>query len=198
MFGPIKETSLDMLPERKRNKISETLIRTAVTNWDKSSEKFSFELRGETCEAEMRDTWNDGHELSIRIKIGEFDLYASGFYYAKDDRITHVRASWKARIGREILIKNDTFDSHRRPHKILAGRFKPIHHLTPSPSFPTGILSGTGSSPLVPNGLHFATLKNVIQVPPINPCLAIASKPNSEQVGWWRQELPRKLDRVNW
>ena len=38
-----------LLSKKKRDKISETLIRTAVTNWDKCKENFSFELRGEIC-----------------------------------------------------------------------------------------------------------------------------------------------------
>tara|TARA_R110002051_G_scaffold49634_2_gene96801 strand:+ start:617 stop:1552 length:936 start_codon:yes stop_codon:yes gene_type:complete len=103
MFGPIKESSLDMLSQKKRDKISETLIRTAVTNWDKRSEKFEFELRGETCQAEVRDTWKDGEELSIRVKIGKYDLYASGFYYEKDDRITHVDPTGKQALAEKFI-----------------------------------------------------------------------------------------------
>ena len=103
MFGPIKETSLDMLSEKKRDKISETLIRTAVTNWDKSSKKFDFELRGETCQAEVRDTWDDGEELSIRVKIGDYDLYASGFYYEKEDRTTHTDPTGKQAVAEKFL-----------------------------------------------------------------------------------------------
>lgn len=103
MFGPIKESSLDMLSQKKRDKISENLIRMAVTSWDKRSEKFEFELRGETCQAELRDTWGDGEELSIRIKIGEYDLYASGFYYEKDDRITHSDPTGKQALAEKFL-----------------------------------------------------------------------------------------------
>lgn len=103
MFGPIKESSLDMLSEKKRDKISETLIRTAVTNWDKSSKKFDFELRGETCHAEVRDTWDDGEELSIRVKIGDYDLYASGFYYEKEDRTTHTDPTGKQAVAEKFL-----------------------------------------------------------------------------------------------
>lgn len=103
MFGPIRESSLDMLSQKKRDKISETLIRTAVTNWDKRSEKFEFELRGETCQAEVRDTWQDGEELSIRVKIGEYDLYASGFYYEKKDRITHVEPTGKQALAEKFV-----------------------------------------------------------------------------------------------
>lgn len=103
MFGPIKESSLDMLSQKKRGKISENLIRTTVSNWDKRSEKFEFELRGETCEAEVRDTWNDGEELSIRINVGNFDLYVSGFYYEKNDRITHNDPTGKKALAEKFL-----------------------------------------------------------------------------------------------
>ncbi|TDI60996.1 MAG: hypothetical protein E2O92_04190 [Alphaproteobacteria bacterium] len=103
MFGPIRESSLDMLSKKKQDKISETLIRTAVTNWDKCSEKFSFELRGEICKVDIRDTWDDGHELSIRIEIGEYDLYASGFYYEEDDRITHSEPRGKRALAEKFL-----------------------------------------------------------------------------------------------
>src|SRR3546814_19244000 len=48
MFGPIKESSLEMLSQKKRDAISETLIRTAVANWDGENSSFDFELRGET------------------------------------------------------------------------------------------------------------------------------------------------------
>lgn len=103
MFGPIKEASLGMLSKKKRDKISETLIRTAVTNWDKSSETFSIELRGEICKVWINDTWNDGHELSIHIEVGERDLYASGFYYAEDDRITHTDPRGKRLLAEKFL-----------------------------------------------------------------------------------------------
>src|SRR3546814_9233054 len=39
MFGPIKESSLEMLSQKKRDAISETLIRTAVANWDGEDRK---------------------------------------------------------------------------------------------------------------------------------------------------------------
>lgn len=87
MFGPIKEWSLDMLPEKKRNAIGVTLISAAVSSWDKSSEKFEFELRDEKCEAGVRDTWDDGVELSVRVTIGDCDLHVSGFYYPTGERI---------------------------------------------------------------------------------------------------------------
>ncbi len=103
MFGPIKESSLAMLSEKKRDRISETLIRTAVDVWDKKSSDFTFELRGETCKAAVRDTWDDGTELSIRVQIGNFDLYVSGFYYVADDRITHSDPTGKRALAEKFV-----------------------------------------------------------------------------------------------
>jgi hypothetical protein len=69
---------------------SETLIRTAVANRDGESASFDFELRGETCKASLGDTWNDNHEISVRLEIGRFDFYVTGLYYPEDRRITHA------------------------------------------------------------------------------------------------------------
>jgi hypothetical protein len=103
MYGPVKEDSLDMLSQRKRDAINETLIRTAVSAWDKSSEKFTFELRGETCKAAIRDTWDDGMELSIRVEIGDGDVYVSGFYYADGDKITFLEPRGKRTIAEKFV-----------------------------------------------------------------------------------------------
>jgi hypothetical protein len=103
MFGPIKESSLDMLSQKKRNMISETLIDTAVRNWDRETDAFSFEMRGETCKASIRDTWNDNSELSVRIEIGSFDLYVSGFYYPNESRITHIDPRGKRELAEKFL-----------------------------------------------------------------------------------------------
>lgn len=103
MFGPIKEVSLDMLSQQKRNKISETLIRSALTTWDKSSETFSFVLHGEICKVVISDPWHDGHELKFSIQIGNYDLDASGFYYADDDRITHTKLLGKRVLAEKFL-----------------------------------------------------------------------------------------------
>jgi len=103
MCGPILESSLEMLSKKKRDTINETLIRTAVTNWDKRSTKFEFELRGEICKAAIRDTWDDGHELSIRVEIGKHDLGVSGFYYAEGDRITYVDPLGKRALAEKFL-----------------------------------------------------------------------------------------------
>lgn len=103
MFGPIKEWSLEMLSEKKRKTISENLIRTALSCREESNDKFEFELRGEVCKAEIRDTWDDGHELSIRVTIGDFDLSASGFYYAKNDSLQTSDPNGKKALAEKFL-----------------------------------------------------------------------------------------------
>lgn len=103
MFGPIKESSLDMLSQKKRNAIGETLIRTAVTNWDRNAPSFTFELRGETCKASLRDTWEDNEELSVRVEIGKHDLYVSGFYYPAKDEITNIDPRGKRQLAEKFL-----------------------------------------------------------------------------------------------
>ncbi len=103
MFGPVLESSLDMLSPKKRDAIARTLIRSAIDAWDRKSPSFEFELRGETCKAGIRDTWNDGMELSIRIKIGKHDLYVSGFHYPKDNKITHSDPSGRRDIAEKFV-----------------------------------------------------------------------------------------------
>jgi len=103
MFGPIKELSLDMLSQKKRNAIGETLIRTAVTNWDRKMPSFSFELRGETCKASLRRTWEDNEEVSVRVEIGQHDLYVSGFYYPARDEVTNVDPRGKRQLAEKFL-----------------------------------------------------------------------------------------------
>lgn len=88
LFGPIKESSLEMLSRKKRDQISDTLIRATVDAWTqagKPKEKFSFELRDETCEGKVRDTWEDNHELIIDFRIGGYDLHTTGFHYPGKD-----------------------------------------------------------------------------------------------------------------
>lgn len=103
MFGPVLESSLDMLPPKKRDAIACTLLRTALDAWDRKSSSFEFELRGETCKAGIRDTWDDGMELSIRVEIGKHDLYVSGFHYPKDNTITHSDPSGRRHIAEKFL-----------------------------------------------------------------------------------------------
>ena len=105
VFGPIKESSLEMLSRKKRDKISQTLLRAALNGWTKGDEQleYEFELRGETCKANVRDTWVDGFELSIRVEIGNFDLYVSGFYYKAGDRLEHVDPKGKRALAEKFL-----------------------------------------------------------------------------------------------
>lgn len=103
IFGPVKETSLEMLSQAKRDKICETLLRAAVNKWDKKSDQFEFELRGEKCVANIRDTWKDDFELSIRIKIGKSDLYLTGFYYPAEDRITFTEPRGKKALAEKFI-----------------------------------------------------------------------------------------------
>jgi hypothetical protein len=103
MFGPVLESSLDMLSPKKRDAIARTLLRTAIDAWDRESPSFEFELRGETCKAGIRDTWDDGMELSIRVEIGKHDLYVSGFHYPKEDKITHSAPSGRREIAEKFL-----------------------------------------------------------------------------------------------
>lgn len=105
MYGPIKEWSLDMLSKKKRDTISETLIKAALNTHSQSPEtdKFEFELRGETCKAEVRDTWNDGSEFSVNIMIGDFDLSVSGFFYPKQDLLESSDPKGKRSLAEKFL-----------------------------------------------------------------------------------------------
>lgn len=103
VFGPIIEDSLAMLSQRKLDKINETLIRAALKSWDRQCEEFEFELRGEICKAQLRDTWDDGMELSVRVQIGDYDLHTSGFYYADGDKITHLQPRGKRKLAEKFL-----------------------------------------------------------------------------------------------
>lgn len=103
MFGPVREESLDMLSQKKRDAINETLLRTAISSWDKANEKFTFELRGETCKAAIRDTWDDGMELSVRVEIGDGDVYVSGFYYAEGDKFTFSEPRGKRTVAEKFV-----------------------------------------------------------------------------------------------
>lgn len=70
---------------------------------DRESSLFDFALRNETCKASLRDTWNDNHEISVRVEIGKFDLYVTGFYYPEDRRITHVDPRGKRELAKKFL-----------------------------------------------------------------------------------------------
>lgn len=102
VFGPIREDSLEMLSEKKRSTISNNLLRAAL-NACEGEENFTFELRGETCKASVRDTWDDGYELGIRVMIGDFDLHASGFYYRNSDRLQCSDPRGKRALAEKFL-----------------------------------------------------------------------------------------------
>ncbi len=103
MYGPIKEWSLDMLSEKKRKIIAETLLRAAINNRKSDECSFEFELRGETCKAEIRDTWRDGEELSIRVSIGNHDLYVTGFFYPGKNILQSSDPNGKRAIAEKFL-----------------------------------------------------------------------------------------------
>lgn len=103
MFGPILESSLGMLSPQKRDAIARTLIRTATDAWDRESSSFEFELRGETCKASIRDIWDDGTELSIRVEIGNHDLYVTGSHDLKDNKISYSDPLGRREIAEKFL-----------------------------------------------------------------------------------------------
>lgn len=87
VFGPILESSLDMLPKAKRDRIGRNLMDAALSSWDGVSESSSFDFRGETCTARIRDTFDDGEEFSIRVNVGNDELSVSGFHYPTSGRM---------------------------------------------------------------------------------------------------------------
>lgn len=106
MYGPIKEWALDMLSKKKRDKIGQTLIRTAVKNYQSSNEQFEFELHGEICKATIRDTWDDGTELSVKVQIGDIgdtDLSVTGFYYPEQNLLESSDPKGKRAIAEKFL-----------------------------------------------------------------------------------------------
>jgi hypothetical protein len=103
VFGPLKESSLDMLSPKKRKQISENLIRAALNSWDKSERDIEFEFRGEVCRASLRDTWGDGEEVSVRVEIGKFDLLTSGHYEPKTNSLTHSDPTGKRKLAEKFL-----------------------------------------------------------------------------------------------
>lgn len=109
MFGPIKEMSLDMLSERKRDGIGRTLMQAALNaaaplhNVTDNAQDFTFELRGETCNGRIRDTWGDGMEYSVQVGIGEYDLSVRGFYYPKDGKLEHTDPTGKRQLAEKFV-----------------------------------------------------------------------------------------------
>lgn len=103
MYGPVKEWSLEMLSKKKRDQIGETLLRTALKQYKQGSETFTFELNGELCKASVRDTWSDGHELSVNVKIGDSELVVSGFYYPEKDLLQSSDPRGKQALAEKFL-----------------------------------------------------------------------------------------------
>jgi len=103
VFGPIREWSLDMLTRKKRDQVSENLLRAAIKNWDKKSKIFDFELRGEICKARVRDTWEDDFEISIRVEIGNDDLVATGFYYPAKGSFSNPDPKGRLELAKKFL-----------------------------------------------------------------------------------------------
>lgn len=103
MYGPIKEWSLDMLSKKKREKISETLIHSALNINKGQEEEFEFELHGEICKAKVRDTWGDKTELSVRVEIGDYDLLVTGFYYPEKDILEPSDPKGKRALAEKFL-----------------------------------------------------------------------------------------------
>lgn len=109
IFGPIKEVSLAMLSERKRDTIGRTLLQAALdkasplkTQSDKPRE-VTFELRGEHCTARIHDTWGDGHEYSVQVSIGKSDLNVRGYYYPSKGELTHTDPTGKRKIAEKFV-----------------------------------------------------------------------------------------------
>lgn len=103
MYGPIKEWSLDMLSKKKRDKIGETLLHAALKGHKGQEGEFEFELHGEVCKAQVRDTWNDKTELSIRVEIGSSDLIVTGYYYPEKDILESSEPKGKRALAEKFL-----------------------------------------------------------------------------------------------
>ncbi|MDK2594433.1 hypothetical protein [Pseudoalteromonas obscura] len=103
MYGPIKEWSLEMFSQKRRNTISETLIKAAISSWDGDAEPFTFELRDELCKAHIRDTFDDGHELRINVTIGKDDLCVSGWYYTESKQLQVDEPHGKRALAEKFL-----------------------------------------------------------------------------------------------
>ena len=103
IFGEIKESSLAMLSEKKRDKVARTLLEAALMARKNEGDEFEFELRGETCKATVSDTWGDGFELSIKVMIGSYDLYTSGHFYPKAKKLECSTPRGKRALAEKFL-----------------------------------------------------------------------------------------------
>ena len=102
-FGPIKDWSIDMLAKKKRDKIGKTLLHAALNSHKGHEEEFEFELHGEICKAQVRDTWNDKTELFVRVEIGSSDLHVTGYYYPKKDMLESSDPKGKRALAEKFL-----------------------------------------------------------------------------------------------
>jgi hypothetical protein len=103
IFGPIKEWSLGMLSEKKRKKISKTLLMAAIDSWNGRDNEFTFTLRDELCKTRINDTFNDGTELSIEVIIGEYDLIAKSFYYPNTGQLDPSDTNGKQALAKKFI-----------------------------------------------------------------------------------------------
>ncbi|OEE78618.1 hypothetical protein [Vibrio genomosp. F6] len=92
-----------MFSKKKREKISETLLKSALANYKKQDGEFEFELHGETCKSQVCDTWGDGTEFSIRVDIGDYDLSVTGYYYPEKDNLESSDPKGKKAIAEKFL-----------------------------------------------------------------------------------------------
>lgn len=103
IYGPIKEWSLEMLSHRKRELIYKNLIFTAVDNYNaRKEENFTFELRGETCNTNVRHNIED-KELYIEIEIGDSDLFVKGYYELQTQSLNCIQLNGKRSVAEKFL-----------------------------------------------------------------------------------------------
>ncbi len=103
MYGPVREWNLDMFSKKKREKISETLLKAAFANYKGQDCEFEFELHGEKCKSQVRNTWGDGTEFSIKVVIGDYDLSVTGYYYPEKDKLEPFDPKGKKMIAEKFL-----------------------------------------------------------------------------------------------
>jgi hypothetical protein len=103
MFGPIYEYSLGMMPERQRDKIGQILVRTAIKVSGCTAGEFEFQLAGQSCVAKIKDTWDDGDEFMMKVKVGENDLNVTGFHYPSTNKFQSTEPTGKQKVAKIIL-----------------------------------------------------------------------------------------------
>lgn len=169
MFGPIKEVSLGMLSQRKRDSIGQTLLQAALDaaapldSVTDEARELAFELRGETCKARIRDTWGDGMEYSVRVRIGENDLSVSVFYYPEGDKLEHTDPTGKRKLAENSssiiggLTASSQHDLSQRPIRegLVWARFGSLRRAArmslPGQSLPCTGKGNSSACPLKPS-----------------------------------------------